>query len=420
MARKLNMAELDSPVLNENHLNQKDNDSQVVVVVSNESEVERRYFHETEASVSGFRTHDRREEYSPRQKKDGDNVSPRNMPYLERNPNFPYETAKLYPGIPGYLPRAPDRTVHSHEIEKDIAYRERMTQKACGNERDAHDPWHFASKSTSFYRGPSDLPGHYSPYGHSNFYNPQSNLSYPSSYHRYSNAVHTTQAGRACCSPAYSSHPHYPADLYTIPIEEYNKGLYNKDRVEPPFKPPLEHDADGAPKVTSQRGVKETEESVGQNDQVKERSIVTSEHENANQAKTEKDDTGAKENDRESVQNGDTNQGTPDLDRPPQLVKISSPNSKENLDSPFSSQRLDSNETNSQGGGSRGSSMSPAESPMSSSNQSLDHVISPSQVYERATFIAADDVSEDASKQRYPYRLLLFIAFIEISSLCPV
>ena len=401
MARKLNMAELEASVNNENHINQNDNETQVVVVVSNDSEADRRYFHETEMSVAGFRKHDRIGAYSPRQKKDGDDAGPRNMPYLERVPNYTYESQKTYPGMPGYLAVVPDRTIQNHELEKDSVYRERTAQKTRGNERDNRDPWHFANKPAAFYRGPNEMPGHYGPYAHSNLYNSQCSLSYPNSYHRYSNTIHTTQAGRSCCSPAYTSHPHYPADLYTIPIEEYNKSLYNKDHTEPPFKPSSEHETEVTTKGKSQRSPRDNEESLGQNDHVKERQLKVSEEENLNKAANGKVDVNAKESDKEDTQNADTNDNILELERPPQLVKVPSPQSRENLGSPISSQRLDSNETNSQGGGSRGSSVSPAESPISSSNQSLDHVISPSQVYERATFVAADEMFEDNSKQRY-------------------
>ena len=401
MARKLNMAEMEASAINENHLNQKDGENQVVVVVSNDSEVDRRYLHESEMSVVGFRKHDTIDAYSPRQKKDGEDAGPRNMPYLERIPNYTYESQKMYPGMPGYLAMVPDRTGQNHELEKDSGYRERTAQKTRVNERDNRDPWHFANKTPAFYRGPNEVPGHYGPYAHSNLYNSQCSLSYPNSYHRYSNAMHTTQAGRSCCSPAYASHPHYPADLYTIPIEEYNKGLYNKDRTEPPFIPSSEHETEAATKGTSQRSPGDTEESLGQNDHVKERQLKVSEEENLNKAANEKVDVNAKESEKEDIQNADTNENTLELERPPQLVKVSSPHSRENLGSPISSQRLDSNETNSQGGGSRGSSVSPVESPISSSNQSLDHVISPSQVYERTTFVAADEMFEDNSKQRY-------------------
>ena len=396
------MAELEAPLINENHISQNDNDNQVVVVVSGDSEAERRYIHENEVSMAGMRPHDRREEYSPRRQKDGDDAAQRNMPYLERIPNYTFEGTAMYPpaGVPGYLPKISDRTMMNHELEKDSVYRERIGQKACGNERDGREPWPFTNKPTGFYRGPNELPGHYGAYPHSNLYSPQYSISHPSSYHRYSNAMHTTQAGKSCCSPAYASHPHYPADLYTIPIEEYNKGLYNKDRSEPPLKPQLEHETEVVPKEASQSSPKGTEKSADQPDVIKERSLNTNEEESAEPAVTNKGEDNAKEVDKETMQNADANQQTTEMDRPPQLVKLPSPTSKENSGSPYSSQRLDSNETNSQGGRSRGSSMSPAESAISSSNQSLDHVISPSQVYERTSFAVSDDISEDASKQR--------------------
>ena len=398
MARKLNMAELETPVVNENHLNEKD--SHVVVVVGNDSEAERRYVHENESSVSGFRSHERRDSYSPRQRKEGSDLGPRNMPYLERIPNFAYESHKMFPhaGMPGYLSRVSDRTVHDHEIDKESVERESIAQKACVSEREGHDPWHYANKPARLYRGPNEMTGQYNPYLHSSLYNPQSSLSYRNSYHRYPNAAHSTEAGQSCCSPAYASHPHYPADLYTIPIEEYNKGLYSKG---PPLKPPSESETEATHKEVSQGSPKRTEDSLGQHNHITERPLDSNELEQSSQTTTEENNV--KEGENKSVQDLDAAQHSPEVGRPPQLVKICSPNSKEMVGSPYSSQRLDSNETNSHDGGSGGSTMSPAESPMSSSNQSLDHVISPSQVYERANFGGGDEVSEDASKQRYKF-----------------
>lgn len=407
MARKLTLAESETALLDENQIQQNDNDNQVVVVVSGDSEAGRRYIHENEV-----RQHERRDEFASRRSKDVDETCPRNMPYLERIPNYAYESASLYShaGMSGYPLPNPDRTFQNHELEKDSVYRERMVPKTCGGERDVRETWPLPNKPTGFYRGPNEVPGHYPSYPPTNLYNPQYSLSHPSSYHRYSSTMHTTQAGKSCCSPAYATHLQYPADLYTIPIEEYNKGLYNKERREPPFKPASEPDAETAQKDKSQKSPKEAQEGTSdQADQIKTRSIDTNEQESgtadpSTAEPNEEENTGSKDRDvnAEAIADSkspaaESDQQTNETDRPPTLVKVLSPTAKENVDSPFSSQRLDSNETNSVGGRSRGSSMSPTESALSSSNQSVDHVISPSQVYERTSFVSQDD---DASKQR--------------------
>ena len=408
MARKLTMTDAETSPLNENHNDA--NDNQVVVVVSSESE--RRFIRESEAVVAA---QDRREEYVGRRQKEVDDAVQRNMPYLERIQNYTYESAPMYSHVPmsGYLPNHPDRTLANHEPEKDSVYRDRMAAMACSGE--AREPWTLKNKSSGFYRGPNEVPGHYAPYPHSTLYGPQySSISHPSSYNRYPNTIHTTQATKSCCSSAYAAHPQYPADLYTIPIEEYNKELYNKDRNEPSFKSPLEHDPEAVAK--SLKIVKETLSSTEQTDKFKARpSSTTNKQNDFDQAAAERSISYTKEVGKDTQRNsevsavlnangrspvGEASDQMSEIERPPQLIKLPSPNSKENLDSPFSSQRLDSNETNSQEGGSRASSMSPVDSALSSSNHSLDHVISPSQVYERTSFLAQDDVSEDASKQR--------------------
>lgn len=408
MARKLNL--LESEQLGPDQVLPGNESENPVIVVVSEAGSGRTFVEENDSSITESRENETSAE-----------PHPKNMPYLERIPNYAVDSPTMYPGpsVPsGFLPRFPDRG----EFDKESNFRDRVPPESYNAKKDAREPWNFSKKHGVSYQGPSDLPGHYGPYAAAqlsctaHMYSSPYSMSYPSAYMRYS-TMHTTQAGKPCCSSAYSTHPQlYPPDLYTIPIEEYNKSLYGKEART--YKTPSEQ----SKKLAERRGKSPSElpTNKDQLDQIESRSLNRTED---NTGSSEKQDTESSEQAvegfREQTEEGRTESGfvedpektgeirsfeSIETEQPSEHVKIIGLNTKENCESPSSGLRPESNETNSQAGSVRSNSLthsSPSESPLSSSNHSGEQVISPSNNFYMGSLPTPDDVSEEASKQRF-------------------
>ena len=402
MARKLNL--LESEQLGPDQVLPGNEGEDPVIVVVSETESGRTFAEENDSSITESRENEASAE-----------PHPKNMPYLERIPNYAVDSPTMYPGPSepsGFLPRFPDRG----EFDKEGNFRDRMPPESYSAERDVREPWNFSKKHGASYPGPSDLSGHYGPYAAPHMYSSPYSMSYPNAYMRYS-TMHTTQAGKPCCSSAYSTHPQiYPPDLYTIPIEEYNKSLHGKEART--YKTPSEQSKKLAER--RRKSPNELPTSKDQLDQIESRSLNRTED---NSGSSEKQDTKstehAAEGCREQSEESRTESGVAedpektgevrnlesmDTEQSSEHVKIISLNTKENCESPSSGLRPESNETNSQAGSVRSNSLthsSPSESPLSSSNHSGEQVTSPSNNFDMGSMQTPDDMSEEASKQRF-------------------
>ena len=402
MARKLNL--LESEQLGPDHVQPGNEGENPVIVVVSETESGRAFVDENDSSTIESRGNEPSAE-----------PHPKNMPYLERIPNYSVDSPTMYPGpsVPsGFLPRFPDRG----EFHKEGNFRERVPPESFSAEKDVREPWTISKKHVASYPGPSDLSGHYGPYAVPHMYSSPYSMSYPSAYMRYS-TMNTTQAGKPCCSSAYSTHPQiYPPDLYTIPIEEYNKSLYGKEART--YKTPSEQ----SKKLAERRGQSPSELPTSQDqlDQIESRSLKRTEDNSGSSGKqdTESSEQAAEEFREQTEENRTESDLVEDPEKTNEVrnlqsieteqssehVKIIGLNTKENCDSPSSGMRPESNDTNSQAGSVRSNSLthsSPSESPSSSSNHSGDQVISPNNNFDMGSMQAPDDMSEEASKQRF-------------------
>ncbi|XP_065066838.1 uncharacterized protein LOC135692582 [Rhopilema esculentum] len=400
MARKLNMAEFENSVVPHDDLRVVDSENPIIVVEPNS---DRRFGNESDITDtrSGSKSFGR-EPISPLKQKESDDsqTTSRNMPYLERIPSYAFDSPTMYPhlGVPGFLPRNTDRPIpnHGNDVEAENHYRDRVGIK--NYERDSREPWSFSKKHPSPFRGSGELPSPYGSYVHSNLYTPPYNMSYPHPYSRYSNIQTTQASGKVCCSSAYTVPAHYPPDLYTIPIEEYNKSMYGKGPSQPGNSASAEPDRE---KVSKEWTPTKVPNSLDQPDQVRAQSSDDkdgSRNDEVQETEADGKDPAEKEQKDEGNEEEETASQMTEESQSANNSEAQRICSKDNNILPSPSSRLEMQESNSQVGSSRsvGSTPSPSESLISSSNQSGEQIVSPSQEYEPGTFQYPDD---DTSKQ---------------------
>eukprot|EP00794_Sanderia_malayensis_P006321 gene6321-7045_t len=346
---------------------------------------------------------------------------PTDMPFLERiNVKNSSEGNATFSGsgFPNFPPRITDKMqtvypTHTGDVARDYPIDRLPVENHI--EQDMRKSWTEVSKKNLKFSShlEADLHACYPPPlpPHHMYNSPLPGIPYPNPYMRHSSMA---KLNKPCCSTEHSVGPHYPVGRYSMSpasAERVSRKMYEIDPslYSIPYSKAHERlerrDQDGAKSpsikaVSKQQQQPQHQSSNNQSPNIS-KPAVDNEDADSNTEKTAKD---AAPDKTANINNESTeeHQASAVTDAPPQLVKIAHFTSKENFDSPSSSARPESYETNSQTGSYRSRDSTPtsliSDSPRSS-NQSIDPTISPSQVYEGGVLRIAPDVNEDASKQ---------------------
>ncbi len=404
-----------------------------VIVVVNEPGTEKEA--ELESRLNGNEDEDRNKDGEarrlspiPHSKKLPDNLPP-DMPFLERiRSNNPHEGMPAYPpaAFPNFPPRITDKMQnmfppHGEGIRENYFPGDRIPIE---NHRD-HDmrkSWPEINKKNLQYTNhiDNDIHGCYPPQLPHPLYNaPFPSMPYSHPYMRHSNS--NLPHGKPCRSSEHTGHPNYAVSSYTMshmPADRANRKIYEvdpsvytapysskagviheddkkqKDEAEQPAPDDSERNKPTSPSP------KEDDETAAENSEQVAPDGADEDKTNTEANIVSKDDATSEEQRDDAV----TGESKPQL-----LSMVGLYPSKEHIDSP-SSLRPESFETNSQTGSfdsTPTSSMS--DSPQSSSNQSIDPTISPSQVYDGGVLQVAPDSVEDGSKQRFGFVSYLLV-----------
>ena len=454
LARRLNVA--GSPdsegrlSLSPDHLNKIDQEGSPhagdsedpVIVVIGEAGAEKDTDAELQARVTGVDREQRLIEvaiprtrsstYSPKSLNCTNDSRSSDMPFLERIPSYSsHDRLSMYPapGLPNFPPRITDKmqNVFPGHVAEEGMIADRIPKPPLENHMDQEirKSWNQHKKKGYFYpnHAEGDMQGYCHPHpshpSHHLYTSPYSSMPYAHSYMRHANAA---QFGKPFCS-ADSVRSHYPASLYTVsaiaPERGVSRSIYEKEpnsflapciTSKAPISLPQEqiHTADLGPSNASVYVETSKESTQNREALVDKKPDIRKETEQID----EKPQNGEREiaNGEDSLQEEQSNDAAArnPNEAPPQLVKIASLSLKENSESPSSSLRPESYESNSRAGSPRSRESTPTASssgsPLSSSNLSLDPTISPSQVYDGSSLRTFND---GASKYRFVKKQIL-------------